>query len=229
MAPSLSSDNYAHQPDMKQSFFLFFLFVAVQSCVVDEADLSRYMSSGIENLEEARDVDVVYTDSSYEVFKLKAPLLRRVYDKRAVVEQFPEGIEVTFYDKSRQPRSWLSADFAIRDQANRTITVQKNVLLRNDKGERMDGPELIWDEKTKEIYTDRFVRITRADGSIVYSYGFKSNEGFTRYELNAVSGDMHYQEQPASQDSVQNPQPLPVKPIARSAPLPPDQKSKRDR
>lgn len=213
---------------MKQTLFLLLLFVAIQSCVVDEADLSRYMSSGIENVEEARDVDVVYTDSSYEVFKLKAPLLRRVYEKRAVVEQFPEGIEVTFYDKSRQPRSWLTSDYALRDQANRTITVQKNVILRNDNGERMDGPELIWDEKTKEIYTDRFVRITRADGSIVYSYGFKSNEGFTRYELNAVSGDMHYQEQPASQDSVQQPKPVAVKPTLQSRPVPHEQRSKRD-
>ena len=213
---------------MKQTLFVLLLFVAIQSCVVDEADLSRYMSSGIENVEEARDVDVVYTDSSYEVFKLKAPLLRRVYERRAVVEQFPEGIEVTFYDKSRQPRSWLTSDYAIRDQANRTITVQKNVVLRNDNGERMDGPELIWDEKTKEIYTDRFVRITRSDGSIVYSYGFKSNEGFTRYELNAVSGDMHYQEQPTSQDSVQPTKPLAVKPTLQPRAVPPVQRSKRD-
>lgn len=213
---------------MKQTLFLLLFFVAIQSCVVDEADLSRYMSSGIENVEEARDVDVVYTDSSYEVFRLKAPLLRRVYEKRAVVEQFLEGIEVTFYDKSRQPRSWLTSDYALRDQANRTITVQKNVILRNDNGERMDGPELIWDEKTKEIYTDRFVRITRSDGSIVYSYGFKSNEGFTRYELNAVSGDMHYQEQSASQDSIQKPQPVPLKPSVQSVPVKPEQRSKRD-
>ena len=213
---------------IKQTFFLLLLFVAIQSCVVDEADLSRYMSSGIENVEEAKDVDVVYTDSSYEVFKLKAPLLRRVYEKRAVVEQFPEGIEVTFYDKSRQPRSWLTSDYALRDQANRTITVQKNVVLRNDNGERMDGPELIWDEKTKEIYTDRFVRITRADGSIVYSYGFKSNEGFTRYELNAVSGDMHYQDQPASPDSVQQPKPVAARPIIQPKPVPPAQRSKMD-
>ena len=213
---------------IKQTFFLLLLFVAIQSCVVDEADLSRYMTSGIENVEEAKDVDVVYTDSGYEVFKLKAPLLRRVYEKRAVVEQFPEGIEVTFYDKSRQPRSWLTSDYALRDQANRTITVQKNVVLRNDNGERMDGPELIWDEKTKEIYTDRFVRITRADGSIVYSYGFKSNEGFTRYELNAVSGDMHYQDQPASPDSVQQPKPVAARPIIQPKPVPPAQRSKRD-
>ena len=176
---------------LRQFLFLVFGLGLFQSCVVDQADLSRYMQSKIANVEEARNIDVVYTDSSYTVFILKSPLSRRIFLKQSIKEEFPEGIEVTFYDRTNQPRSWLTSDYAIRDQANRTITVQKNVVLRNDKGERMDGPELIWDEKSKEIYTDRFVRITRADGSIVYSYGFKSNERFTRYELNAVSGDMN--------------------------------------
>jgi len=179
---------------MKKFFFYAVMFCGLQSCVVDEADLSRYIASGIENVEEAKNVEVIYTDSSYIVFILKAPVSRRVYQRHAVTEEFPEGIDVAFYDKSRKPRSWLTSEFALRDQASRKIIVQKNVVLKNDKGERLDGPELIWDEKTKEIYTDRFVRITRADGSIVYSYGFRSNEGFTRYELNAVSGDMNIDE-----------------------------------
>lgn len=188
---------------MKEFLSILALFIFAQSCVVDEADLSRYLGSKVDNVEEARDIDVVYTDSSHIVFTLKSPLSRRIFERHSVKEVFPEGIEVAFYDKSRQPRSWLTADYAIRDQSNRIITVQKNVLLRNDKGERLDGPELIWDEKAKEIYTDRFVRITRADGSIVYSYGFKSNERFSRYELNAVSGDMSLKElNAASADSL---------------------------
>jgi hypothetical protein len=164
------------------------------ACVVDQPDLSRYETSTIDNVEEARDIEVVYTDSSFLIFILKAPLSKRIYSRFSVTEEFPEGIEVTFYDKSETPRSWLTSDFAVRDQANRRITVQKNVILRNDRGERLNGPELIWDEKLKEIYTDRFVKITQADGSVVYSYGFKSNEAFTRYELNAISGDMNVEE-----------------------------------
>jgi len=194
--------------------FLFSLVLCIPSCVVDQADLSRYIGSKIQNVEEAKGIEVTYTDSSYTVFILKAPVSRRVYERYSVSEEFPEGIEVTFYDKSSQPRSWLTSDFARRDQANRTITVQKNVILRNDQGERMEGPELIWDEKTKEIHTDRFVKITRSDGSIVYSYGFKSNEGFTRYELNAVSGDLNIDELETPEHPDASPK-KPVKPIIK--------------
>lgn len=174
------------------ALFLF-LFVLITSCVVEQADLSRYTGSAIANVEEARDIELIYTDSAKLVLKLKAPLSRRAIEKYSIEEEFPEGIEVTFYDESEKERSWLSADYAVRNQVERTIIVQKNVLLRNDKGERLEGPELIWDEKSKEIRTDRFVKITRAEG-VIYSHGFKSNEDFTHYELNAGSGDMILEE-----------------------------------
>jgi hypothetical protein len=188
-------------PGNPNTRFLLMLIplLGLASCVVDQPDLSRYTGSGIENVEVARNIDVTYSDSSYVIFILKAPMSRRIYSKYSVTEEFPEGISVTFYDKTKTPRSWLTSDFAVRDQANRLVTVQKNVVLRNDVGDQLNGPELIWDEKSKEIYTDRFVKITLADGSVVYSYGFKSNEGFTRYELNSVSGDMNIREFDSSQ------------------------------
>ncbi len=178
---------------MKQYTTIAFLLIGFSSCVVEEPDLSRYTGSKIENVEEATDVEVKYTDSSYLVFILKAPLTRRSMEKYAVEEEFPDGIEVTFYDKSGSPRSWLKADYALRDQVNKKIIIQKNVILENDQGRRLDGPELIWDERTREIYTNRFVKITDKD-KIIFSYGFKSNEAFTRYELHSVSGDMSIEE-----------------------------------
>jgi len=131
-----------------------------------------------------------YTDSTELVFKLKAPVSRRIYSKFSVSDEFPDGIEVTFYGNYERPVSWLTADYAIRNPAERYVRAEKNVVLRNIAGERLDAPELVWDEAARQVRTDRFVRITRPDGTIIYSYGFASNETFTRYELNAVAGDL---------------------------------------
>jgi LPS export ABC transporter protein LptC len=174
---------------MKSLILYCILMMTFVSCVVEEPDLSRYTGSTIDNVEEARDVEVTYTDSSRLVFILKAPLSRRKLERFSMQEEFPEGLEVTFYDRNGIPRSWLQADYAIRDQVTRQIIVQRNVVLRNDLNERLEGPELIWDEKTREIFTDRFVRFTRED-RVIYSYGFRSNESFTHYELNAGAGEM---------------------------------------
>lgn len=174
---------------MKYYLAITLIIIGITSCVVEEPDLSRYLGSKIENAEEATKVEMTYTDSSYLVFILNAPLMRRTMEKYAVEEEFPKGIDVTFYDKSGLARSWLTSDYAKRDQINKKIIIQKNVVLENDQGDRLDGPELIWDERTREIYTDRFVKITNKDG-VIFSYGFISNEAFTRYELHAVAGDM---------------------------------------
>ncbi|MEO6131530.1 MAG: hypothetical protein ABIQ02_06755, partial [Saprospiraceae bacterium] len=97
---------------MKTNLILSFLFVALASCVVEEPDLSRYTGSTVDNAEEATNIEVRYTDSSYLVFVLKAPLTRRSIEKYAVEEEFPKGLEVTFYDKSGMPKSWLKSDYA---------------------------------------------------------------------------------------------------------------------
>ena len=184
---------------MKPLIPIVFFFISFSACVVEEADLSKYTGSKFGNAEETTNVEVKYTDSTYLVFILKAPLSRSTLDKFAVQQEFPEGIDVTFYDKSGTLRSWLKSDYAVRDQVERKIIIQKNVVLENDRGERLDGPELIWDERTKEIYTDRFVKITNAEG-IIYSYGFKSNESFTRYQLNAGAGDLNIKDEKKEQE-----------------------------
>ncbi len=171
-------------------FFVLVGAACFAACVVEEPDLSRYTGSGIQNLEEARDVVMTYTDSTALVFKMKAPVSRRIINKFSASDEFPEGVEVTFYGKTERPVSWLTADYAIRNPSERFVRAEKNVVLRNVAGERLDAPELIWDESARQIRTDRFVRITRADGSVIYSYGLVSNETFTRYELNAVAGDI---------------------------------------
>ena len=184
---------------MKPFFLIVIIFFGLAACVVEEADLSKYTGTKFGNAEEATNVEIKYTDSTYLVFILKAPLSRRTLEKIGVQEEFPQGIDVTFYDKSGKARSWLTSDYAVRDQVERKIIIQKNVKLENDKGERLDGPELIWDERTKEIYTDRFVKITNAEG-IIYSYGFKSNEAFTRYQLNAGAGDLNIKDDKKEQE-----------------------------
>ena len=39
------------------------------------------------------------------------------------------------------------------------------------------------------IYTDQFVKITNPR-EVIYSYGFKADQNFTRYEVNQVKGRM---------------------------------------
>jgi LPS export ABC transporter protein LptC len=166
------------------------------SCVEKEFDLDAVRTPRDYSIEEARDVEVIYSDSAVLRVKIEGPLLRRYVYRFRVEEEFPEGVVVNFFDTNARPTAWLSAKYAIRKpqehRTHRTI-VRDSVVLHNTLGEKIEGLELIWDENEETIYTDKFVKITRPD-EIIYSRGFKSNQDFTKYTLYAVEGEMLFEE-----------------------------------
>ena len=64
-----------------------------------------------------------------------------------------------------------------------------SVHLVSKNGEELLTNELIWDELKKEVYTNKFVKLTRP-GEIIYSFGFRANQEFTKYEIKAISGKL---------------------------------------
>ena len=165
------------------------MVVLCASCLKREYDLDALRAPQDYSIEEARDVEIFYSDSAMLRVKIEGPLLRRYIYRFRVEEEFPEGVQVTFYDGFGAPSAWLTANYAIRKPQDNQTIVRDSVVLYNALGEKMEGLELIWDETTETIHTDKFVRITRAD-EIIYSRGFRSNQDFSEYTLYAVEGDM---------------------------------------
>ena len=163
------------------------------SCVKKEFDLDSLRAARDYSTEEARDVDITYSDSAVLRVRIQAPLLRRYVYRFRVEEEFPEGVHVTFYDMHARPSSWLTAKYAIRlNQEHKTI-VRDSVVLYNTRGEKLTGLELIWDENAETISSDQFVKITRGD-EVVLGQGFVSNPDFTKYTIYAVEGDVLFDE-----------------------------------
>ena len=176
-------------------YFIFSLLLIVlcTSCLEREYDLDTLRTPQEYSIEEARDVEILYSDSARLRVKIQGPMLRRYIYRFRVEEEFPEGVRVTFYDGLSKPSAWLSAKYAIRKPQDNSTIVRDSVVLFNSLGEKMEGLELIWDENEEMIHTDKFVRITRAE-EIIYSRGFRSNQDFTEYTLYAVEGNMLVQE-----------------------------------
>ncbi len=164
-----------------------FLF---SSCIKKEFDLDSLRAAKDYSLEEARDVEVFYSDSAILRVRIEGPLLRRYVYRFRVEEEFPEGVFVTFYGPDGRPTAWLSSKYAIRKSQEHQTIVRDSVVLYNTVGEKIEGPELIWDENAETISTDKFVKITRPPADTIKSYGFISNQNFTKYTLYAVEGEM---------------------------------------
>jgi LPS export ABC transporter protein LptC len=165
------------------------VFLAFQSCVEKVPDFTPLTKKRDYSVETATDVEVMYSDSARLRVRITGPVSKRYVYRYKVEEEFPDGVHVEFYDASGTMNGILDAKYALRMPADRKVIVRNDVVFRNMKDEVLQTNELIWDERSKEIYTDRFVKITRPD-EVIYSRGFKTDERFETYELQAVEGSL---------------------------------------
>jgi LPS export ABC transporter protein LptC len=144
-----------------------------------------------------RNIEVQYTDSSRLLLIFKTPLMRR-YTKRegGPYYEFPEGIDVLFYDKQEKPESKVTAKYAIYHEDQKLWEARDSVVAFNLKTlEQLHTEQLFWDMEKKEIYTHVFTKINTTDGVFYGEEGFESNQDFTRYILKGSSGTVNVKDE----------------------------------
>jgi LPS export ABC transporter protein LptC len=92
-----------------------------------------------------------------------------------------------FLTPTLQVRSTLTAKFAIREQEKGLVTVRDSVVLTTIEQEKLETEELIWDEKTEKIHTEKFVKVTKP-GEVIYGFGLEANQDFSHWKITVPKG-----------------------------------------
>lgn len=171
---------------MNRLYFLLVCFpFVIVGCENDIAAVNELFRAFEPGVEIATEIDMLYSDSALVRVRVQGPTLVRHLDKLKPHDEFPEGLHVDFMEDDGSISSTLDAEHGDRFTREKKVIVRDNVVLRNTKGEILETNELIWDELKGEVYTERFVRITKPD-EIILAYGFRANQSFTEYELRKV-------------------------------------------
>ena len=163
--------------------FLFTLF----ACSNRLEDVNRISLKEASNIETAKDVDILYSDSAVVRMRIKSPLMQNKILKDDPTRVFPNGVWVDFYDKSKAPTSHLIAKYAEYSEKQKLITLRDSIVVSNYKNEKLETEELFWNERDGRIYSKKFVKVT-TPSEIILGYGFSSNMEFTEWEIDSVSG-----------------------------------------
>lgn len=136
-------------------------------------------------------VTMLYTDSAR--LKIMVAANRMLVFTDNVSEPFtilPKGVFVTFFDEKETVSATLKANYGVRYENSKRMEVKYAVEVINiAEGTKLETERLVWDEISKRIYTDAFVRITTAT-EIIMGKGMESNQDFSRYELKQVTGQI---------------------------------------
>lgn len=169
------------------------LLLALSSCENDLAKVEKIASNEISlPVETSKTVELIYSDSSIVRAKLTTPVLK-FYKVSSAYHEMPNGLYVEFYGPNNVIESTLSAKYGRKFQNQGIIEVKDSVVVINNKGERLDTERLIWNEKTKKIYTNSFVRIT-TQKDIMFGEGMEANQNFTNYKIYKYKGSVSLDE-----------------------------------
>jgi LPS export ABC transporter protein LptC len=138
-------------------------------------------------VEVATDVEILYSDSAVVRVKVTGPLLHNINERENGRQEFPNGIRIDFLEPNRSIRSTLTAKSATRQQDKGLITARDSVVFTTVKQEKLETEELIWDEKSGKVRTDKFVKVTQP-GEVIYGFGLEAEQDFSYWKILVPKG-----------------------------------------
>jgi LPS export ABC transporter protein LptC len=170
---------------MKIFFYCAVAMVGLYGCgnKIDEIDAVINDATSPE-VERGRNIKIIYSDSAQVRMVIYAPVMERVVSYNNGKDVFPKGIQLDFIDESGVAYSHLKADHAVREDNSSSITARGNVIFYNELGEKLESPELVWNEVTRTVNTEKIVRIIQAQkGDTLVGFGFTANQDFSKFEI----------------------------------------------
>ena len=166
---------------------LLVILFAITACENNLEEVKRITTRSNEPTQTITSVEILYGDSGFVKAKITGPLLQRYITDTSSNVLFPKGIVVLVYDKQFKQTSSLRANSAINRERKKIMEARGNVIVINEKGEKLNTERLFWDENKEKIFSNEFVKITTPD-KIIYGHGFESNQSFSKYKIFNITG-----------------------------------------
>ncbi|UCG28917.1 MAG: LPS export ABC transporter periplasmic protein LptC [Bacteroidales bacterium] len=164
------------------------------SCKNDIEEINTLTSVSNLPTQSIRDFESIYSDSAKIQILVKAPEVNRYGNAAEPYVEFPNGIEVYFYDEFEQVNSMLTAKSALYHESEELWEARDSVVAINVDGEILNTDLLFWDEKRQLIYSNKFVKITTVN-EVILGEGFEANQDFTDWVIKKPKGTIYLEEE----------------------------------
>lgn len=170
----------------RQGISALFILFSFYSCENDLDKVKLYSKGQVIPTETARSIKIIYSDSAKVQVEITAPILDHYSTENPYIEM-PKGLNAIFYTERMEVKSKLTADYGVRYEREQKMEARKNVIVTNEKGDKLNTEHLIWDEKKQKLLSNEDVKITTKD-EIIFGKGFEANEDFTKYKIFNLKG-----------------------------------------
>jgi LPS export ABC transporter protein LptC len=170
-------------------------FLMLSACENDLKKIKELSANQLNmDVDTIHQVDIIYSDSAKVKFRITAPLLLQ-YQGKKPYNLMPKTVNVAVFENMVQTGS-IVADTGIQSDIDKKIQFRKNVVATNDKGETFKSDELIWDQTTKTVHSNKMVQIHLANGDIMNGTGFVSDDKMKHWMMTSSTAILNVSDAP---------------------------------
>ncbi len=125
-------------------------------------------------------MNLKYTDSGRVVATLKSAKMFDFTNKKFPYREFPEGVEVEFFDEENNKNTVL-ANYGIIYDKTGLIDLRGDVVITLSDSTILEGSQLYWDQTQNWVFTDESNIIRFPNGAINEGQGFDANQNFGNF------------------------------------------------
>jgi len=158
------------------------LFVAITlfACEGNYKNIQQLHLADNAPVAEGKNINLKYTDSGKVVTNLLAPKLLDYSNFEFAYQEFPEGVEVRFWNEKGE-RSTVTSNYAVMYKNSNLVDLRDEVVLITSDSLILEAEQMYWDQEHKWVFTDRPYKMKLKDGSYNNGARFDSNEEFTNF------------------------------------------------
>ena len=155
--------------------FMMGIFV---SCANDLKEVAVFNRNDSAPDKLTHDIEFILTDSGRVSLSLKSAIVEEYIDER--LTKLKGGFVINMYDKEGNVRSYISAKNGDIYTHDKKLKATDSVVYNNlERDQILFTEELIWDQNTKMIFTDKAVKIIQEGNKVLLGDGLITDEEFT--------------------------------------------------
>lgn len=172
----------------KSIFYFTFLATTFLSCQNNQEKIKKLTPPAERPTQKSKDITITYSDSSQLKALLKANEMI-AYEKNQTEPFifFPNQIKIIFYKENQTPTSTLTANQAVYFTKTQKAYLKYNVHFLNDKQEHLITENIVWNQNTGKIFTDKSIKIITPK-QIINGTGIECEEDFSDYTIKNITG-----------------------------------------
>ena len=163
------------------------------SCENDINEVNALSTKEKKPVRSGKNVELIHSENAKIKIKVTAPLLEEFEGEKKYTEM-SKGIAVNFYDSLQKITTTLTANYAINKVSENIMEAKNDVVVINEKGDKLNTEHLIWRQDSSKIYTHEFVKITTKD-EIIMGEGLEANQDFSKYKILKVKGTIQLKDE----------------------------------